>query len=357
MKFRKAAVILKFVKYPLLLAGVLVASLLIATNIFLSDMRTVQIQYNGEVKTVITTGRTVKDALAVADIALKDGEVMNCSEADSLDDVANIIIQAPREITVTIRGEEYQFTTYQDTVSEVLAENGIEVQGTDIIEGADLNETISEGMSIEIKTYREVFYDETEIIGHETKYVANNDMLKGQYKTAVAGYDGYRTKYYRVLLENEKEIECEVLKEDYKAPQDTVIHYGTIMNFKNVIGQTVAYTKKYTLLSTAYSPTPGNWGYQTYTGNTNREGGVAVDPTHIPLGTKLYVKGLNGKPDYGFAIAWDVGKSIKGDRIDLFMESEETCIIWGMRDVEVYILADQSVDIFALRKGALFVGQ
>jgi hypothetical protein len=36
-------------------------------------------------------------------------------------------------------------------------------------------------------------------------------------------------------------------------------------------------------------------------------------------------------------------------RVDLFMESESDCRKFGVRDVTVYVLEDQTVDVFALR--------
>lgn len=60
---------------------------------------------------------------------------------------------------------------------------------------------------------------------------------------------------------------------------------------------------------------------------------IAVDPTVIPLGTKLYVEG------YGEAIASDIGGAIKGNIIDLHFTDVSECITWGRRQVEVTILA------------------
>ncbi|MGV3487485.1 MAG: peptidoglycan-binding protein [Tuberibacillus sp.] len=59
---------------------------------------------------------------------------------------------------------------------------------------------------------------------------------------------------------------------------------------------------------------------------------VAVDPSVIPLGTKLYVDG------YGYAVAGDTGGAIKGNRIDLFMASRDDALHWGRRTVKVKIL-------------------
>lgn len=60
---------------------------------------------------------------------------------------------------------------------------------------------------------------------------------------------------------------------------------------------------------------------------------VAVDPSVIPLGTKLYVSG------YGLAIAADTGSAIKKNKIDLYMNSTAECYAFGRRSVTVQILA------------------
>lgn len=59
---------------------------------------------------------------------------------------------------------------------------------------------------------------------------------------------------------------------------------------------------------------------------------IAVDPDVIPLGTKVYVSG------YGLAIAADTGGAIKGNIIDVFLNTHEECISWGRRNVTVQIL-------------------
>lgn len=56
---------------------------------------------------------------------------------------------------------------------------------------------------------------------------------------------------------------------------------------------------------------------------------IAVDPNVIPIGTKVYVEG------YGFAIAEDIGSSIKGCRIDVYFPTERECLNWGIRYVKV----------------------
>ncbi|MGL4741612.1 MAG: 3D domain-containing protein [Sarcina sp.] len=60
---------------------------------------------------------------------------------------------------------------------------------------------------------------------------------------------------------------------------------------------------------------------------------IAVDPTVIPLGSKVYI------PGYGYAIASDTGGAIKGNIIDLYLNSEQACNNWGRRNITIYIVA------------------
>lgn len=59
---------------------------------------------------------------------------------------------------------------------------------------------------------------------------------------------------------------------------------------------------------------------------------IAVDPSVIPLGSRVWVEG------YGEAIAGDTGGAIKGHKIDVLMPSTAACITWGRKTVRVVIL-------------------
>lgn len=59
---------------------------------------------------------------------------------------------------------------------------------------------------------------------------------------------------------------------------------------------------------------------------------IAVDPSVIKLGTKVYVEG------YGYAIAGDTGGSIKGNKIDVFFPTKEEAYKWGRKNVTIKIL-------------------
>lgn len=112
------------------------------------------------------------------------------------------------------------------------------------------------------------------------------------------------------------------------------------------------YSQKIEVTATAYclcqkccgkSPENPNYG-NTHSGLKIVPGSgikvIAVDPSVIPLNTKVYVEGLNEAWDYGYAIAADTGSAIKELKIDLYMDTHTEALEWGRRKVNVYLLAE-----------------
>lgn len=86
---------------------------------------------------------------------------------------------------------------------------------------------------------------------------------------------------------------------------------------------------------TAYCPCSkccGEWADGiTYTGTTaTADRTVAVDPSVIPLGSTLYINGQA-------YIAEDIGGAIKGNRIDVFFDTHEAALQFGVRHADVAI--------------------
>lgn len=59
---------------------------------------------------------------------------------------------------------------------------------------------------------------------------------------------------------------------------------------------------------------------------------IAVDPRVIPYGSKVYIEG------YGTYIAEDCGGGIKGNMIDIYMNTYNECVQFGRRKAKVYIV-------------------
>ena len=68
---------------------------------------------------------------------------------------------------------------------------------------------------------------------------------------------------------------------------------------------------------------------RTSTGVAVGYGVVAVDPSVIPLGTKMTI------PGYGEGVAADTGGAVAGARIDLWFPTEAEALAWGTRTVSI----------------------
>ncbi|MCM3664231.1 LysM peptidoglycan-binding domain-containing protein [Mesobacillus subterraneus] len=97
-----------------------------------------------------------------------------------------------------------------------------------------------------------------------------------------------------------------------------------------------ASSNQITVEATAYTASCEGCSGITKTGvnlKTNPDAKViAVDPSVIPLGSKVYVEG------YGYATAEDIGGAIKGNRIDVFIPTQSGALQWGRKSVKVTIL-------------------
>ena len=62
-------------------------------------------------------------------------------------------------------------------------------------------------------------------------------------------------------------------------------------------------------------------------------GTIAVDPKVIPYGTKVYIPQF----DRVF-VANNTGGAIKGNKIDIFMNTKSECYNWGRRTIEIHVL-------------------
>ena len=87
-------------------------------------------------------------------------------------------------------------------------------------------------------------------------------------------------------------------------------------------------TKTVEVVATAYS---GDASTSLMT--TPKWGVIAVDPSVIPYGSKVYIPYFKK-----VFIAEDCGGAIKGNRIDIFMNSESEAREWGVRKIEIQIL-------------------
>ncbi len=184
-------------------------------------------------------------------------------------------------------------------------------------------------------------------VEHETKILYNNEKYVDYKKVVQEGSDGMKKSVYQECYTDGKLTSKSLKKEIvYIDPVDEIIEIGT-KEYEVVTSRGgIRFEEELDMIASAYDLSyescgkyPGDPYYGiTASGTKAQPGTVAVDPSVIPLGTKLYVASTDGSPDYGFATALDTGGAIKGNRIDLFFEDGAVCYNYGMRQVKVYIL-------------------
>ena len=74
----------------------------------------------------------------------------------------------------------------------------------------------------------------------------------------------------------------------------------------------------------------GSWGHRTSSGATCQEG-VTAACAILPAGTRVKIDG------YGERIVQDTGAGVRGQHLDIFMESHSRCLDHGIKYREVWI--------------------
>ena len=140
--------------------------------------------------------------------------------------------------------------------------------------------------------------------------------------------------------EEESEPEDEDPVEENE-PADEEIDYPIIgeNTITTASGEVLTYTHTMTVEATAYTKTDAGCDDWTATGTLARYGAIAVDPSVIPYGTRMYIVSWDGSVVYGYATAEDCGGAINGARVDLYYDTYEECIQFGRRDCIIYFLS------------------
>ena len=237
-----------------------------------------------------------------------------------------------KEVVLIVDGQEIEVNSCQPDVQGVLDENKIEYDSNYVI-SEDLDASLEDGMEIEVKQIEKKTIRETEEIPYDTIIKKDKSLLQGKTKVSQKGKKGTKELVYEVVYEDGQPISKILLEENIITKvKNKIIKKGTKekkkteskkkSTSKNSLG------KKITVSATAYS---GDG--ITATGTVPRWGTIAVDPTIIPYGTKVYIPQFDK-----YFIAEDCGGGIRGNKIDIFMNSESQCNNWGKRTIDIYIV-------------------
>ena len=154
--------------------------------------------------------------------------------------------------------------------------------------------------------------------GPSTKYSRIGSFNKNKKITIL----GQSNNWYKVNL-NGKEgwVSKKYVKVSGNSTSSSISQNSNSSSNNNVV-------RTVNVVATAYT------GYSTTsTGQKPVWGTIAVDPKIIPYGTKVYI------PQFGRTfIANNTGGAIKGNKIDIFINTKKECYNWGRRTIEIQIL-------------------
>lgn len=305
---------------------------------------------DGDEVTVYTTSATnLKNVLKQAGIRLGEGDTFISQHGDG---VSEITVQRLQNITVYHFGEPQTITSYGETVQQLLDRMGIPTGGNYRI-STGLKAKTYDGMEVTVDCIVEQTETYTSEIPYETIYCYDPTLREGEQIQKVDGQPGQLELTADVLYMNAEEISRTVLSETViQKPVNEIIVVGTAQktdaNSKapaigdGVIvtadGQVLTYSKKEQFKATAYTHTDAGCDMITATGTTVHIGTVAVDPTVIRYGTRMFIVTNDGSYIYGISTAEDCGGAIKGNRLDLYFPTTAECFQFGVRACTVYFL-------------------
>ena len=275
--------------------------------------------------------------------------------------MSEITVQRKQLVTIQQGSKTMEVVSYGETVQELL--DRLELI---LPEGAVLSVSpdslTSDGLVIKIARTAQIEQTYNTAIPFEIVYCYDASLAEGQEAILTAGVDGQmmRTEvaYYVDGQEVSRTLKSETV---IREPVNQLVAIGTYVEqpgqsemptepakpgmpviSDGVIitpdGEYLTYSSSMSVTATAYHNSDPGCTIYTAIGTLCRVGAIAVDPTVIPLGTRMYIVSDDGRYIYGVAVAEDTGKSIKGKKIDLYFDSVAECDVFGIRSCTVYFL-------------------
>ncbi len=303
-------------------------ALLLMISLFYALLKPVTIAVDGNmIQTRVLCTSTVDQVLKQREIVLGPHDKVKPSLSSIVKRDERIEITRAHKLTVIYAGKKKDIITTPVSINEAIALAGFQLGPQDIIKTQAVEKTVADQV-IEVIQVSEEQVQIEEKIPYETEKIGDDNLERGLTRTLKKGQAGVAVNTVNITYHNGEEVSRKVVDSETKvAPIKAVVALGTITSVSRG-GLNLNFDRAAYMTASAYTYT----GRNTSSGLSPRVGLVAVDPSVIPMGSRLYIEG------YGYATAADTGGSIKGNRIDLFMEDKTQCLSWGRRTVKVYIL-------------------
>lgn len=268
---------------------------------------------------------------------------------------SSITVRRSQSITIEQYGEPITVSSFGETVGELLTRLNIVLEDCDVLSVSPDSVTY-DNMTFRIDQVLDLEQTYTSAIAYNTTYCYDASLPAGSEAILTPGVCGEllctATVTYVNGIETERTVHSEVVA---SAPVTEVVAIGTadvtaanpsempVIGDDYIIlptGEILSYTGTMTVGATAYYCEPWERGI-TYSGTQARVGEIAVDPSVIPLGTRMFIISNDGAYVYGIAIAEDTGYLIDGTRVDLYFDTYEECVEFGYRQCTVYFLGTE----------------
>ncbi|KGX83842.1 G5 and 3D domain-containing protein [Pontibacillus marinus] len=300
----------------------------------------VTVTIDDQEKQYYTTAKTVKQFIDDKEIKISERDKVSHKDKASIEAGMNIEVQKAFQVALNDGGEEKKVWTTANTVEEFLKQQEISLGELDKLKRDKKAKLSKEQASVTITRIEKV----TDVVEEQVDYAVvtrkDSSMPKGNKKVVQNGEEGKVVKHYEVTLKNGEEVDRKLVKEETaKESKQKIVAVGTKVIQQNVSrNNNDSVQKTLYMEATAYTAFCDGCSGITRTGinlraNPNRKV-IAVDPSVIPLGSRVWVEG------YGYAIAGDTGSAIQGNRIDLFVPSRADALSFGRRKVQVKVLGD-----------------
>ncbi len=299
----------------------------------------VTISVDGNQSIIWTTEKLVKNILEEANIEVTEHDVVSAGLDTEVGADNKIDIQKAFQLTLVDGLEERQVWSTSTTVANFLKQQEIHLGELDRV-SKEMESVITPDEKIAVVRVEKVTDVVEESVAFATEKKNDSSILKGNEKVITAGQNGKVERSYEVVKENGEVVSKTLVDEKVLAePVNKVVAVGTKVvtaavsrsNSSAPSGGTEFY-----VTATAYTPYCAGCSGVTATGiNLKANPGmklIAVDPSIIPLGTKVWVEG------YGYAIAGDTGGAIKGNKIDVLFSSKAEAYSWGRKKVRIKVL-------------------
>jgi uncharacterized protein YabE (DUF348 family) len=324
-----------------ILMGVAVFAIILSVT-FINMRKTVTMEIDGKEETFVTYKGTVKDVLDTNGVEVNPKDKVQPALNSKVSEGDTISIKRAVSVELTVGDKQVKIDTAEDTIEEMLeVEEELKNQGIEFNEGLDeitpaLNTKITSNLKINLVKVEVKKELAKEAIDFDVVVETDANLDSGLEEVRQDGASGEKEVTYEIVYKNGEEFSRAVKSFKVVAePVNKVVAQGTRKTFASRDGQLLNYKSVIYCESTAYSG-----GGVTATGTVpvrdpNGISTIAVDPRVIPLGSLVYVEG------YGRAVAADTGGAIKGNIIDVYVNSEaEAYNNWGRKyNVPVYILA------------------